>query len=117
MGNKFNAVKTKNGASKKESRRYLKLKELESLGIISDLQTQVKYILIPSQYEVITVNGKQKRRCVEKACTYYADFVYRENGNLVVEDVKGCSRGAAYQLYSVKRKLMLHLYGIKIKET
>lgn len=115
--NKFHAVKTGRSASKKEEKRLIKLKELESLGKITDLQTQVKYMLIPSQWETVVVNGKPKRKCVEQCCSYIADFVYKENGQLVVEDVKGYRRGAAYSLYAIKRKLMLQVYGIRVKET
>jgi len=34
----------------------------------------------------------------------------------VVEDVKGLKKGAAYQVFVIKRKLMLDRYGIEIKE-
>ena len=76
-----------------------------------DLQKQVTYELIPAHYEVI--NGK--RKCIERACTYRADFVYYdvENKQLVVED----SKGFRTKDYIIKRKLMLHVHGIKIKET
>ena len=38
--------------SKKEAKRYQELKTLERAGIISNLQRQVKYVLIPAQYEL-----------------------------------------------------------------
>ena len=84
---------------------------MQRAGIISDLQTQVTYELIPSHYEV--VNGK--RKCIERACTYRADFVYYDvkNKQLIVED----SKGVRTEVYKIKRKLMLHVHGIKIKET
>ena len=41
-------------------------------GYISGLQKQVVYDLIPAHYDI--VNGK--RKCIERACTYKADFVY-----------------------------------------
>ena len=84
---------------------------MQRAGIISDLQKQVPYELIPAHYEV--VNGK--RKCIERACTYKADFVYYdvENNKLIVED----SKGFRTKDYVIKRKLMLHVHGIKIKET
>nr|DAN03520.1 MAG TPA: Endonuclease [Caudoviricetes sp.] len=97
----------------RECNRYEELKLLERAGKITNLQRQVKYLLIPSQYEAVEVNGKQKNICVERACVYVADFIYMENGLLVVEDCKGFKTEA----YKIKRKLMLQNYGIKIRET
>ena len=99
------------GSSIKERKRGADLELLQSAGIISDLQKQVPYELIPAHYEV--VNGK--RKCIERACTYKADFVYYdvENKQLVVED----SKGFRTKEYVIKRKLMLYVHGIKIKET
>ena len=56
--------------SKKEAWRYRELHLLEQTGEISNLQMQVKYELIPSQYELRPVtlkNGfvKMKKFCVE----------------------------------------------------
>lgn len=91
--------------SRKEGERYLELKMLQRAGKIRDLSMQVEFELIP----------KQKG---EQACKYKADFVYyvADTGKMVVEDVKGYKKGAAYQLFSIKRKLMLWQHGIKIVE-
>lgn len=99
------------GSSLKERNRAAVLELMQKQGIISDLQKQVVYSLIPAQYGV--VDGKKK--CLERACTYRADFVYYdvEKQQLVVEDTKGCKT----EVYKIKRKLMLHEHGIKIKET
>ena len=95
--------------SKKEYQRFLELSLLQRAGYISDLERQVKFILIPSQ----KINGK----VVEREVTYKADFVYKDDsGQTVVEDVKGYKKGNAYYVFSIKRKLMLQLYGIQIKE-
>lgn len=91
--------------SKKEAKRYYELRLLEKAREITDLQTQVKFVLIPSQRGA---DGK----VVERECSYTADFVYQENGKTVVEDTKGY-RTPEYRL---KRKLMLHVHGIRIKE-
>lgn len=111
--NKFNAKKiTVDGRtfdSKKEAERYRELKLLERAGKITDLDTQVSFCLIPKQLD-------EKGKVIERACTYKADFVYIENGKRVVEDVKGYKKSNAYQLFAVKRKLMLYQHGIRIKE-
>lgn len=91
--------------SKKEAARWQELLLLQRAGKISHLNRQVTYELIPSQH----IDGK----CVERAVKYVADFVYKENGNLVVEDTKGLKTPD----YIIKRKLMLSVYGIRIKES
>ncbi len=106
--------------SKKEAVRYKELKMLEKAGIIHDVQRQVKYILIPAQYEhtgEIYVKGKdkgkpKKGRLIERECAYYADFVYNQNGETIVEDTKGVRTTE----YVIKRKLMLYVHDIRIKE-
>ena len=90
--------------SVKEYKRYQELALLERAGQVSGLQRQVKFELIPSQ----RIDGK----VVERPCTYIADFVYFEHGQKVVEDVKGYKTPE----YKIKRKMMLHVHGIRIKE-
>lgn len=108
--------------SRKEAERYSELKLLERCGAISNLELQKVYELIPAQYEMYERYGKNGQRlkdgkkCIEKSCVYKADFVYIENGKTVVEDVKGYKGGQAYSLFTIKRKLMLERYGIKVKE-
>ncbi len=92
--------------SKKEARRYSELLLLERTGAIHNLKTQVKYVLIPSQRDPVT--GK----VIERECAYKADFVYTENGETVVEDTKGFRT----KDYIIKRKLMLQVHGIRIRE-
>lgn len=105
--------------SKKEYARFWELDELEKAGEISDLQRQVKFVLIPAQYEEYERYSKKTgkrlqdgRRMVERECTYIADFVYIQDGAKVVEDTKGVRT----KDYIIKRKLMLHVHGIKIQE-
>lgn len=104
--------------SKKEYRRYRELLLLEKAGEISNLQRQVKFLLIPSQYEHFPRYGKNGKeltpgkRLIEKEVSYYADFVYTENGRDVVEDVKGVKTPE----YILKRKMLLHIHGIRIRE-
>lgn len=102
--------------SKGEWERWLFLKEARNNGQISDLRRQVKYTLIPTQYrtEIVHLKTKDKevKRVAEREITYTADFVYEKNGEKVVEDYKGLRT----KDYLIKRKLMLYLFGIPIKE-
>ena len=101
--------------SQKEYRRFRELCLLEKAGRITDLQRQVKFVLIPAQYEPDTIGkrgGKKRGKLIERECSYMADFVYTENGSQVVEDTKGFKTTE----YIIKRKLMLERYGIRIKE-
>jgi hypothetical protein len=112
--------------SRKEGRRYLELSNLQKAGMITDLQRQVVFELIPTQYEWVESGSfyrrgdkkgqpKMERRVVEKGVKYIADFVYTDwNGNIVVEDIK--SAATKTKEYTIKRKLMLHIHGIRVKE-
>ena len=91
--------------SHKEYRRWNELVLLERAGQIRKLERQVKFELIPSQ----RINGK----VVERACNYTADFTYYDSeNNYIVEDTKGFRT----KDYIIKRKLMLRVFGIYIKE-
>lgn len=101
--------------SRKEARRYQELRLLEKAGAIRNLERQVKFVLIPAQYEVkgYTKTGKPIPRCFERECAYVADFVYQdEKGVFHVEDTKGFRT----KDYIIKRKLMSHVLGIRVKE-
>lgn len=96
--------------SKKESVRYKELAVLEQAGEISELDTQVKFELIPAQRDS---NGK----VIERAITYVADFTYYDrNGQYHVEDVKGYKKGQAYALFRLKKKLLMYMKGLVIEE-
>ena len=94
--------------SKREAHRANELLLMEKAGAISELHQQVPFALIPAQK---LSNGKTERECV-----YVADFTYWEKGRYIVEDVKGCKKGIAYQLFSIKRKLMKQVHNIEIRE-
>ena len=106
--------------SLKEARRWDELTLLQRAGKIFDLQRQVKYELIPAQYQTYERYGKKGQRLkdgvrlLEKKVCYVADFVYTnaETGENVVED----SKGVRTKDYILKRKLMLAVHGIRIKE-
>lgn len=100
-------------ASQKEANRWCELKLLERAGKIHNLDRQVKFTLIPAQYEELTEGKKPKKKLIERECAYIADFVYAdENGHLIVEDTKGFKT----KEYVIKRKLMLYVHHVKIKE-
>lgn len=121
MVNKFRAKKVVidgiTFASRKEGNRYVELKLMERSGYIKDLHLQEKFVLIPAQREPDKVGkrgGVTKGKLIERECSYIADFVYTDNCTceLVVEDTKGMRT----KDYIIKRKLMLYVHGIRIKE-
>ena len=81
-------------ASAKEARRYGELKLLQLAGKISELELQPRFKLVIEE-------------------TYVADFRYFENGETIIEDVKGCLT----REYKRKRKAMKKQYGVTILET
>lgn len=117
---KYHAAKTTvNGIvfdSKKEAKHYYELLKLQEQGEITDLQRQVKFLLIPKQVEPDKVGPKggiTKGRVIEREVAYIADFTYRDvEGNLIVEDTKGVRTPE----YVIKRKLMLQVHGIRVRE-
>lgn len=130
-GNKYGAKKIKDPAtgyefdSKAEFTRWCELRILMRAGKITDLDRQVSFELIPTQREENTEVFKagpckglpKPGAIIERPCTYIADFVYKDaDGKTVVEDTKGYKKGAAYDLFVIKRKLMLWIHGIRIKE-
>lgn len=107
--------------SQKEGARYKELSLLLKAGKIENLRLQVPYELIPKQVETTPRYHKRtgKRikddvKTLEQNCIYIADFVYfdKEKNAEIVEDAKG----KRTKEYVIKRKLMLHVYGIRIHE-
>lgn len=121
INNKYNNLKSyRDGLafdSKREAIRYTQLKLLLEAGEISDLERQVKFVLIPTQREPDIIGprgGRKPGKLIEKECFYVADFVYIDNrtGEKVIEDTKGMRTPD----YLIKRKLMLKVHGIRIRE-
>lgn len=117
--NKYGNTRVGKYQSKRERDRAVILKLLEKQGLIKDLKEQVRFELIPSQRGMVNgiTKGKRviKEGVVEQPITYYADFTYTDvkSGEFVVEDTKGFRT----EVYKIKRKLMLYMHNIKIKET
>lgn len=84
----------------REAKRYRVLRLMQKVGVIGQLRLQVPYELNPGGTHSLV---------------YEADFVYilSETGETVVED----SKGARTREYLKKRRLMLKVHGIIIKET
>ena len=97
---KYHNVKTNGYASQAEGRRAFELQMIQRAGKISGLEEQVSFEIIPKQLG-------------ERAAHYVADFSYWENGLFIVEDCKGMKT----PVYILKRKLMLLVHGIRIRET
>lgn len=83
-----------------EGKRYWELCRLQDAGEITDLQTQPVFPLV--------VNGV-------RVAQYRADFAYVQNGQRIIEDVKGgdATKTAVYRL---KKKMLKAQYGIDIVE-
>ncbi len=113
-------VKTVDGFihdSKREARRWNELWLLQRAGHIKDLKRQVKFVLIPAQHEQGTIGKRgaiKKGKLIERECSYVADFVYTDakTEEMFVEDTKGMRT----KDYIIKRKLMLYIHKIQIRE-
>jgi hypothetical protein len=89
-------------ASKREAERYQGLALLEKAGRIRNLELQVSF---PLRVNNVLI------------CRYVLDFKYEEYEHrawsVVFEDVKGYATPA----YKLKKRLMLAVHGIEIRET
>ncbi|UOP06529.1 DUF1064 domain-containing protein [Alysiella crassa] len=108
--NKYRNRKTRGFDSKREADFYDKLCCLKNATNpaerVVQIETQVKFELIPAQRGA---DGK----VIERACAYIADFrVTFADGRVEVIDVKGMKT----DVYKIKKKLMLQVHGIQIKE-
>ena len=111
MRNKFNAIKVKTEYgtfdSKKEyayfKRLMIQKKAVNLYDRVSDIQRQVRYD--------IAVEGKH-------ICFYKLDFkVKYADGRVEHVDVKGLKKGAAHQIFRIKKKLVEAIFKIEILET
>ena len=93
--------------------RYVELLDMQRRGLISALQRQVKYEIIPAIKVVKEVALKTKTKLVErtdeKAAHYTCDFQYYDrDGVLVIEDAKSQATRQEKD-YVLRRKLMKNL--------
>ena len=103
--NKFNAIKTLVDGitfdSRHEAEVYTNLRIQQSLGQITNLQTQVPLQVIVHGVHVFT---------------YTADFRYVRDGKECWCDAKGYRKGTAYQLFKLKQKVIAASMGINVEE-
>jgi hypothetical protein len=106
--------------SKAEFERYLHLKHLEDIGVISYLKRQVKFEIIPKLVRKDKVHLKTKVKEVERveemAAHYTADFCYLDHdGKYIIEELKG---GYTKNLadYVLRRKLIKRIVFIHNEE-
>ena len=85
-------------ASQAEARRYEVLKLRQRAGVIGNLSLQPRFIL----QEPFTCRGKKIN-----GIRYTADFRYTEDGETVIEEVKGRET----RDFELRKKMFLKLYG------
>jgi hypothetical protein len=93
-------------ASTKEGKRYLELRMLERSGVVTELRWQVTFDLTV----VSKVDGLE-----HAVGTWTADFVYRRQGERIIEDTK--SKATRTQTYRLRKKIFETQYGLRILET
>lgn len=96
--NKYGARRTNGFHSAKEEKRF---RELIRDPEVFNLQCQREWAL--------EVNGIF-------ICKYRSDFSYLRRKDQVVEDVKGCKKGAAYSLFTLKKHLMKACHSVDVIE-
>lgn len=93
----------------KEHRRSKELRLMERAGKISNLQLQTPMVISPA---FVDKDGKKHR-----AIVYRADFTYLEDGQEIVEDVKGFDKKSqkflCTEAFRLKWKMLQNLYPEK----
>lgn len=104
--------------SQKEGDRYVFLRGCEEQGVITNLELQPKFELIPSVKEEYIVHlktkDKVKTRTLQLAINYKADFRYKKNGEEVVEDVKASPKMLTKE-FELKAKLFFWRFGKRVR--
>lgn len=104
--------------SQKERDRYIVLKKAESDGLISELELQPQFELIPKVTETYVKHLKTKdkvcERTVQQPIYYRGDFKYIKDGIVVIEDIKA-SKYMLDPKFVIKEKLFRWKFGYSIK--
>lgn len=104
--------------SKREMQRFLVLKEAEDNGIISDLELQPRWELLPAKKEKYVKHLKTKDKICERTITlpihYTADFSYIKDGKLIVEDVKSSPKLLSKDV-PLRLKMMKYFHDIDVR--
>lgn len=95
--------------SKAEAQRWAQLELLQAAGQISELKRQVRFPL-----HAAIMDQQTPAIVAAKVADYVADFTYRENGRLVVEDAKG---SAITDVAALKLRWFHAQYGFQVKLT
>ena len=122
-GNKYHNSKVEYDGyvfdSKREMQAYIRLKDIQSKGLISGLEVHPKWELQPKLTETFVKHLKTKdkvcERVVQGNITYTADFAFDWHGERVVIDVK-ISKSLLPKEYALKKKMMRYVHGITITE-
>lgn len=97
--------------SRYERDRYIYLCHLQKQGKISGLRLQVGFRIIKKVIKLIPVQLKTKvrydQKVVEKEARYHCDFLYKEDGKIIVEEFKSVMT-AELPDYVLRRKLMVN---------
>ena len=97
--------------SRYERDRYIYLCHLQKQGKISGMRLQVGFSIIKKVIKLIPVQLKTKvrydQRVVEKEARYHCDFLYKEDGKIIVEEFKSVMT-AELPDYVLRRKLMVN---------
>lgn len=120
--NKYNAKKVVVDGitfdSETESKRYVALKQAMTDGIISDLELQPQYIILPAIKGTRVKHFKRipdriEEYTIQQPVKYTADFRYIKDGQAVVEEVKG-SKWSISRDYPLRAKMLRYFHGIQV---
>lgn len=97
--------------SRYERDRFIYLCHLQKQGKISGLRLQQGFVIIKKVIKIVPVQLKTKVRydtkVVEKEANYHCDFLYKEDGKIIVEEFKSVMT-AELPDYILRRKLMVN---------
>ena len=113
--NKYGAKKVRFKGQEFDGRyemlRFIKLSDLQKKGVISGLRRQVGFRIIKKVVKLVPKQLKTKvrweQKVVELEARYTCDYLYEEDGRLVVEEVKS-EMTEKLPDYILRRKLMVN---------
>lgn len=105
--------------SETEGKRYLTLKQAQEAGLISDLELQPQYIILPAIKGTRVKHFKRipdrvEEYTIQQPIRYTADFRYYKDNQAVVEEVKG-SKYSISRDFPLRKKMLRYFHGIDIK--
>lgn len=114
-------IKNEHGTfdSKQEYETFLYLKHQEDVGIITMLERQKSFVIIPKLTKIVSKQLKTKIKYVERVdereAVYTPDFCYWKDGKYVIHEVK--SKGTLLARdYPLRRKLIKQVIARHNKE-